>query len=229
VENAELGDEAVRQRILVVLGATQHAWVDLWAMSSRSHLGLFVLESLARRSDLRTLTLQTDSAIGMTPDTLVARVRDIVSHNPQLELADLMLDHSGLCAGDVHMLGQSLQGRRIARLDLSGNEIGRLGAAYLAEALPGMSVTNLALNDCRLGNAGLAHILPALPASLKSISLKGNGIVARSLPSVITSLQASNVTMVVLFQNEFSEEALDSAWPMDARVNAQGRPITVLA
>jgi Ran GTPase-activating protein (RanGAP) involved in mRNA processing and transport len=118
---------------------------------------------------LRHLDLSENPRIGASGVGRLARSPAFAAVE-SLKLADVGLRGEGV---EQLLAGPLLE--QLRELDLSGNDLGAVGAGVLASARLDR-LQRLRLRGCRLGSAGLQELLRGLPAGLEVLDLWDNGL-----------------------------------------------------
>ncbi|MER6998152.1 ribonuclease inhibitor [Streptomyces sp. NPDC000410] len=130
---------------------------------------------------------------------------DLVSAASGLRTLDLVqtgLDPAGLVVLAEALLTAAASGRRVERLFLGGNPLGRTGAAPLAALLAAGAVGELYVSAARLGDAGallLADALDRAPRGrTRRLSVASNGIGPEAAARLVAASAGAGVELLDL-------------------------------
>ncbi|MEU8953440.1 ribonuclease inhibitor [Streptomyces sp. NPDC048518] len=140
--------------------------------------------------------------LGPTGGRAAAELIDSARTLRTLDLVQTGLDASGLTVLADALLAAADTGRRIERVYLGGNPLGREGAASLAELVAHGVVRELYVSAARLGDEGAFLVADALArapyGSLERLALASNGIGPRAVARLVAASVTAGVRLLDL-------------------------------
>ena len=167
------------------------------ALKTNSTVTALNLLTRCARSSNRTITalfLGANSVGAAGAQTILPAVRS--------NFVVTTLDLSSNSIGDTQLAAEALKCPALTQLDLHHNNIGDVGAKYIAEALKVNRVlTTLYLHNNVVGDGGARSIAQALKANyaLSALFLAGNKISEEGSECIASAVESSNFTLCALY------------------------------
>jgi hypothetical protein len=232
VDDVSLSPEDVRREVAESLSKTGNVKMDIGPPGDFGDLEKrlnrrIALDVLATQTELSSLHLRAASFdASEAPKELIFAITTVLSNSPTLEEVKLNLTDAGLSGADVASLLKALVGKPISTLFLNRNGLDAEGINAIGRLLPQIDMGTLLLSKSELGDEGAKVIASAIPKSLRSLTLKNNGIGNAGIASLIAALPSSELERLYLQDNACDDE-FKSTLSSREHLNALGKPVEV--